>query len=336
MSAKVLVIGGAGYIGSHVVLDLADRGCEVVVLDDLSSGFRELVGAGEFIQGSLDDEKLLGEIFSSRGVDVVMHFAAYSKVEESVENPLAYWRNNVAGPVALLQSMAEHGVENFIFSSSAAVYGDPAETPVTEDAPLRPINPYGATKAAMERILSDLDVAGDVRSVSLRYFNAAGADPKGRVGDLRPNKTHIIPIVLEAANGQREEVRIFGADYPTPDGTCIRDYIHVSDLSRAHLMAMDHLLEGGGGQVFNLGNGRGHSVREVVECARRVTGRRIGTVEVDRRPGDPAKLVASSARIMERFGWRPEYGDLDCIIETAWAWHLKNSSTGRIAEKGGA
>jgi len=322
MTARALVVGGAGYIGSHVVLDLHARGAEVVVLDDLSSGFRQLVKAGTFVQGSLADKDLLHDIFTRHRIDVVMHFAAYSKVEESVAKPLDYWRNNIAGPITLLESMAEHDVKHFIFSSSAAVYGDPESVPLTEDHPLKPINPYGATKATMEQILADIAKATGIQSVSLRYFNAAGADEKVRVGDLRPNKTHLIPLVLEAAAGMRPNVNVFGTDYPTTDGTCVRDYIHVADLSLAHLLAMDHLLDGGGTEVFNLGNEVGHSVREVIDCSRKVTGRDIEAIDAPRRPGDPAKLVASSEKIRRVLGWKPRYGDLETIVGTAWRWQL--------------
>jgi UDP-glucose 4-epimerase len=326
VQAKVLVIGGAGYIGSHVVLDLAARGCEVVVLDDLSTGFRQLVKAGRFVQGNLGDAKLLDDVFSSEGIDIVMHFAAYSIVEESVAKPLDYWRNNISGPITLLEKMAEYGVKNFVFSSSAAVYGDPAEVPITENHTLRPINPYGATKAAMERILSDISQARGIHSVSLRYFNAAGGDIESRVGYLRTVKTHLIPIVLEAADGTREEVKVFGTDYPTRDGTCVRDYVHVSDLSQAHLLSMDHLLDGGDSEIFNLGNSHGHSVREVIECARKVTGREIKSKDAKRRAGDPAKLVASSEKIERVLGWKPRYADLETIIETSWKWQQKCST----------
>ena len=322
MKETVLVIGGAGYIGSQVVLDLYERGCEIIVLDDLSSGYRQLVKAGELVEADLGDDDVLDRLFSERQIDVVMHFAAFSKVEESVAKPLEYWRNNIASPLTLLSKMKEHAISRFIFSSSAAVYGNPNEVPITEDHPFNPINPYGATKSTLERILSDIEESTGIRSISLRYFNAAGADPSGRVGDSRKIKTHLVPLVLEAAGGERDHIKIFGTDYPTHDGTCIRDYIHVSDLSKAHLFAMDYLLDGGSSESFNLGNRIGHSVKEVIQCARKVTGHEIKAVEADRRPGDPAILVASSDKIMKTLGWKPKYEELEKIIETAWNWYL--------------
>lgn len=323
----ILVVGGAGYIGSHMVLDLLQAGHEVVVLDNLSRGHRDLLTGGTFVEGDLGDAELLDGIFSQYRIAAVMHFAAYSLVGESVSKPLDYYRNNVAKTVELLAAMGRHRVRNFIFSSTAAVYGEPrAMELLREDSPCLPTNPYGATKLAVERMLADNAAAGDFRYVSLRYFNAAGADPSGRLGERHEPETHLIPLVLKVATGERQAIQIYGADYPTGDGTCVRDYVHVHDLTQAHLLALKKLLKGGNSAVYNLGNSKGYSVREVIEAARRITGHPIPAVEAGRRPGDPAFLVADSGRIRRDLGWQPRYEKLEAIIETAWAWHQKEAA----------
>ncbi|MDM8525601.1 UDP-glucose 4-epimerase GalE [Desulfococcaceae bacterium HSG8] len=318
---SILVVGGAGYIGSHMVKDLLHAGYDVITLDNLSTGHRELLPGGQFIEGSLNDTALLDSIFSEHRISAVMHFAAYSLVGESVENPLKYYQNNVAGTINLTDSMIRHKVKRFIFSSSAAVYGEPEEVPITENHPLNPTNPYGATKRLVEQVLKDCDSAYDFRYISLRYFNAAGADESGKIGERHEPESHLIPLVLKTATGERDNISIFGTNYPTPDGTCIRDYIHVSDLTRAHLLAFDALLEGSPSDVYNLGNSKGYSVREVIELARKVTGREIPVIESGKRPGDPAILVARSDKIRKALGWAPRYEDLETIIRTAWNWH---------------
>jgi UDP-glucose 4-epimerase len=324
---KVLVVGGAGYIGSHMVKDLLDAGYHVITLDDLSTGHRELIVGGEFIEGGLGDRVLLDELFSTHKISVVMHFAAFSLVGESVEQPLKYYRNNMAATAELLDSMIRHNVKRFIFSSTAAVYGEPVNLPITESHLCTPTNPYGESKIAVERMLKDCDSAYGLKYTSLRYFNAAGADKSGKIGERHRNETHLIPLVLEVALGRRENIKIFGTDYPTSDGTCIRDYIHVSDLSGAHLLALESLLSGGDSDVYNLGNNRGYSVLEVIELARKVTGKPIPVIETDKRPGDPAILIASSDKIKENLSWKPQYEDLETIIQTAWKWHQKEAAS---------
>jgi UDP-glucose 4-epimerase len=320
----VLVAGGAGYIGSHMVKDLLAKGYGVLVVDDLSRGNLDLLPGGTFLKGSIGDPLFLDDLFSRHPVDAVMHFAAYSLVGDSVARPLEYYRNNVSATVNLLQAMVRHDVKKFIFSSSAAVYGEPVQVPIREDHPCSPTNPYGATKLMVERILGDTDSAHGLKHVCLRYFNAAGADESGRIGERHEPETHLIPLILQAAAGTRENIRIFGTDYPTPDGTCLRDYIHVTDLSQAHLLALDALLAGGESQVYNLGNSRGFSVREVIDIAEKVTGRAVQVVESPRRAGDPAVLIADSGRIRAELGWKPRYEDLGAIVGTAWQWHKKD------------
>lgn len=318
---RVLVVGGAGYIGSHVVLELLDAGHQVVVLDNLAKGHRRAVDPrAQLVVGDCGDAGVLEQVFSTP-VDAVMHFAAFSLVGESVQKPADYYRQNVVKGLALLEAMLRHGVRQMVFSSTAAVYGEPATVPIPEDHPTVPTNPYGNSKLAYERVLADFSRAYGLRYASLRYFNAAGADPQGRVGEDHDPETHLIPLVLAAALGKRPAVEIFGTDYPTPDGTCIRDYIHVTDLAAAHRLALDYLSHGGASQVFNLGNGQGVSVRQVVETAEEVVGHAIPVVEGSRRPGDPARLVASSERAMRELGWEPRYADLRTIVATAWQWH---------------
>jgi len=322
----ILVVGGAGYIGSHMVKDLLDAGHEVITLDDLSTGHHDLLPGGTFVEGNLGDQEMLDRLFSSHRISAVMHFAAFSIVGESVQNPLKYYRNNLAATTALLSAMIQHGVKRFIFSSTAAVYGEPTEIPITENHPCNPTNPYGATKIAVERMLQDCDSSYGLKYICLRYFNASGADESGTIGERHTQETHLMPLVLKVATGEREDISIFGTDYPTPDGTCIRDYIHVSDLTQAHLLALKALLSGKESAVYNLGNNQGYSVREVVELAKKITGKKIPVLEADRRPGDPARLIASSEKIKTSLGWKPKYENLETIIKTAWVWHQKEGA----------
>jgi UDP-glucose 4-epimerase len=318
----ILVVGGAGYIGSHMVRQLNQANHAVVILDNLSTGNRRLIGDGEFVEGDLGDADLLNRLFGTHAVDAVMHFAAFSQVGESMHQPLKYYRNNIAATVTLLDAMVRHKVKHFIFSSTAAVYGEPEAIPIAEKHPCRPTNPYGNTKLAVERMLADCDAAHGLTYAALRYFNAAGADESGEIGEMHDPETHLIPIVLQAAAGQRDAIQVFGTDYPTTDGTCIRDYVHVNDLARAHLLALDALLEGAGSAVYNLGSSEGYSVREVIGKAEAVTGRNIPVQEAPRRAGDPAVLIASSDRIKKELGWMPVYDNLEAIIESAWNWHV--------------
>jgi UDP-glucose 4-epimerase len=321
----ILVIGGAGYIGSHMVLDLLRAGYPVVVLDNLSRGHRELVPGGEFVSGDMGNPDDLRNLFADHPVKAVMHFAAHSLVGESVEQPLVYYRNNVANTITLLDEMDRADVRHFIFSSTAAVYGEPVKTPITEDHPCAPTNPYGATKLAVERMLADVSQASGMTWSILRYFNAAGADKSGKVGERHQPETHLIPLVLQVATGERESIRIFGDDYPTPDGTCLRDYVHVSDLTRAHLLALEHLLGGGANTTYNLGNSTGYSVKQIIETAREITGDAIPAQIEARRAGDPAVLIADSNRIRQELGWQPAYEDVGEIIRSAWAWHRREA-----------
>jgi len=327
----ILVVGGAGYIGSHMVKDLLEAGYGVVTLDNLSTGHPDLLTGGDFVEGDLSDERVLDRIFSSYRISSVMHFAAFALVGESVKNPLKYYRNNLAATIALLSAMIRHDVKRFIFSSTAAVYGEPLEVPIREDHPCNPTNPYGTSKIAVEKMLQDCDSAYGLRYISLRYFNASGADESGIVGERHTNETHLIPLVLKVATGERENIRIYGTDYPTPDGTCIRDYIHVSDLTQAHLLALEVLLSDGESAVYNLGNNRGYSVREVIELAEKVTGKKIAVMETERRPGDPARLIASSEKIKTSLGWKPKFENLETIIKTAWVWHQKEAANSNIS-----
>ncbi len=322
--ATVLVTGGAGYIGSHAVLALQQAGYEVVVLDNLVYGHRDIVESVlkvELIVGDTCDRAFLDQLFASREITAVMHFAAYAYVGESVTDPAKYYQNNVVGTLTLLEAMRAAGVDKFVFSSTCATYGVPTTVPIPEDHPQNPINPYGVTKLMVEKILQDFDHAYQFRSVRFRYFNAAGADPDGRLGEDHTPETHLIPLVLLTALGQRQSVSIFGTDYETPDGTCIRDYIHVTDLAQAHVLGLAYLLQGGATTVFNLGNGNGFSVKEVIETARQVTGRSIPAQECPRRPGDPPALVGGSDRARALLGWNPQYADLQQIISHAWQWH---------------
>lgn len=317
----VLVTGGAGYIGSHVVKELQAVGVPCVVLDNLSRGYPELVSGAELIVGDIGDVPLVRRVVGDHDVDAVMHFAAYAYVGESATEPLKYYENNVAATVRLLTALVETDVKKFVFSSTCATYGVPEATPITEAHPQRPINPYGATKLTVERILQDVDRAHGLRSVVFRYFNAAGAHPSGTIGELHDPETHLIPLTLQTAAGLRERVEIYGTDYPTADGTCIRDYIHVSDLAQAHVQGLRYLESGKASEAFNLGNGNGFSVREVIETVERVTGRSVKSTTAPRRPGDPPALVGSATKARAILGWRPKLDSLEAIIETAWRWH---------------
>jgi UDP-glucose 4-epimerase len=320
---EVLVVGGAGYIGSHMVNMLLDSGMDVVTLDNLSQGHREAVLGGAFVEGDLADRALLDRVFEEHDFDGVMHFAANALVGESVTNPGKYYRNNVANTLNLLEVMASRRVLAFIFSSTCAVYGEPRRIPIDESHECAPINPYGRSKRMVEQILGDFDAAFGLKSVCLRYFNAAGADPEGRIGENHDPETHLIPLVLQAASGHREHISILGTDYGTPDGTCIRDYIHVADLCQAHLLALQRLLSGEPSAVFNLGNGQGFSVQQVIDTAKEVTGRPITVVPGPRRPGDPERLIANSTRARTALGWSPRYPDLATIIQHAWQWEQR-------------
>ncbi|MFA7240058.1 MAG: UDP-glucose 4-epimerase GalE [Sulfuricellaceae bacterium] len=315
---KILVVGGAGYIGSHMVKMLLAAGHEVVTFDNLSGGYRDAVVGGEFILGDLADEKALDAVFTRHAFDGVMHFASFIQVGESVLDPAKYYRNNVAHTLNLLDAMTRHGVKTLIFSSSAAVFGEPEYVPIDEAHPERPLNPYGISKWTVERILKDYDQAYGLKSVSLRYFNAAGADPDGQLGERHQPETHLIPLVLQAAAGRRPHVTVYGRDYATPDGACIRDYVHVVDLCQAHLLALEQLWSGAGSAVYNLGNGAGFSVLEVIATARRITGCSIPLVYGERRAGDPARLVADSRLAQRALGWTPRYAGLETIIAHAW------------------
>jgi len=326
--AKILVTGGAGYIGSQMVEILLQNQHEVVILDNLSSGKKSLVLGGEIIVADLADEKSLIKCFKKHAFDAVMHFAAFIQVGESVSNPSKYYHNNLCNTLNLINTALKFNVKKIIFSSSAAVYGEPQYTPIDIQHPLNPLNPYGRSKLVVEKILGDYDKAYNLHSVSLRYFNAAGADPLGRIGECHYPETHLIPLVLQAASGRISEVKIFGTDYPTPDGTCIRDYIHIVDLCGAHLLALNSLLNGGASAVYNLGNGRGFSVLEVIKTAEKVTQKTIPVVKCPRRVGDPAVLVADSLLAQKELNWRSQFNDLTTIIGHAWQWeknmHNKN------------
>ena len=319
----ILVTGGAGYIGSHLVKALGEKGYRVITLDDLSSGHSWAVLSGDLITGNIHDAGLLKRLFENNEVNAVLHFAAFIVVPESVTSPLKYYINNVAGTLTLLHAMQEYEINKFIFSSTAAVYGIPGVIPVTEDTPTRPINPYGSGKLMVEEILRALSHASDFNYVALRYFNVAGADPQSRIGEGKKEATHLITQCLRTAAGLRSGLDIFGTDYPTPDGTCIRDYIHVEDLANAHVIALEYLLAGGKSEVFNCGYNRGASVQEVVAAVKKVAGTDFKVNHAPRRPGDPPALVADSSKLRKILGWEPQYDDLDYIIETAWKWEQK-------------
>ena len=320
---RIFVTGGAGYIGSHVVKALGKEGHELLIYDNLSTGHEWAVLSGRLLRGDLADRPSIREALRDFRPEAVMHFAASIQVEESVREPLAYYRNNVVHTLNLLEAMRETGTARFLYSSTAAVYGIPETIPVDERAPLRPINPYGASKVMVEQILSDLAAAGDFRYCALRYFNVAGADPEGRIGQAYRNPTHLITRALKTAKGESPKLSIYGTDYPTPDGTCVRDYIHVDDLASAHLSALDRLMRTGKTEIMNCGYGHGYSVREVVDIAKKVTGVAFAVEETGRRAGDPPALVADSRRIRELTGWKPLHDNLEFIIRTAWEWEKK-------------
>ncbi|KAA9005362.1 UDP-glucose 4-epimerase GalE [Paenibacillus spiritus] len=317
----ILVTGGAGYIGSHTVAELLDRGEEVVVIDSLLTGHREALLGGKLYEGDLRDKELLKKLFAENEIDAVIHFAASSLVGESMKDPAKYYDNNVYGTLCLLQAMQEAGVDKIVFSSTAATYGEPEKVPIEESDRTEPANVYGETKLTMERMMSWFDKVLGIRYVALRYFNAAGAHASGKIGEDHRPESHLIPLVLQAALKQREHIAIFGEDYPTEDGTCIRDYIHVSDLADAHVRAVNYLRSGSGSNVFNLGNGLGFSVKQVIETAKKVTGLDIPVAVQERRAGDPAVLVASSDKARSVLGWNPSRADLEGIIASAWSWH---------------
>ncbi len=322
---NILVVGGAGYIGSHMVKLLLEREYEVATFDNLSTGYRDAVLGGEFILGDLADKTQLDTLFRANRFDAVMHFASFIQVGESVREPAKYYANNVTNTLNLLDAMLAQGVTKFIFSSSAAVYGEPISVPIDEQHPKQPLNPYGRTKWIIEQVLQDYDRAYGLRSISLRYFNAAGADPDGKLGERHEPETHLIPLVLQAASGRRKNIQVFGRDYDTPDGTCIRDYVHVTDLCAAHLLALNRLLDGETSAAYNLGNGNGFSVQQVIDAAHRVTGRDIPVEYAPRREGDPARLVADSTAARRALGWNPQLAELDTLIRHAWQWECKNT-----------
>ncbi len=322
---SILVPGGAGYIGSHTVYALIEAGFDVVVADNLLTGFRAAVHpAARFYELDIRDRAALDRLFEKESIEGVIHFAASSQVGESMTDPLKYYDNNLGGTISLLESMVAHGVDKIVFSSTAAVYGEPERTPILETDRTVPQNCYGETKLAMERLMDWTERAHGLRHVALRYFNAAGAHPSAAIGEAHSPETHLIPLILQVPNGQRASISVFGEDYPTPDGTCIRDYIHVCDLAQAHVLALRYLLAGGKSDVFNLGNGVGFSVKEIVELARMVTGHPIPAVVGPRRAGDPARLVASSEKARRVLGWQPVYDKPETIVATAWAWHREH------------
>ena len=319
---KILVLGGAGYIGSHTVFELLDEGFEVIVADNLETGHRRAVHPNaKLYVGDIRDKAFLDSIFISEQIEAVVHFAAYSIVGESMTNPLKYYENNLGGTQVLLSSMVENKVSKIVFSSSAATYGEPKSIPILESDPTEPTNTYGATKLAMEQMFKWTSLAHGITYTSLRYFNACGAHPSGDIGEDHNPETHLIPIILQAANGTRPEIQVFGTDYDTKDGTCVRDYVHVCDLAQAHVKAVRYLLDGGKSDIFNLGNGVGFTVNEVIATAEEVVGNKIPTILSERRAGDPATLVASSDKAKTILGWEPHYANIYTILETAWKWH---------------
>lgn len=322
---KILVCGGAGYIGSHVVRALVERQYDVVVVDNFSTGHGGAVPENvPVIHGDIRDQALLKKVFKEHTIDCVMHFCANSLVGESMEQPIKYYHNNVYGTLCLLETMVEYEVKKFVFSSSAAVYGEPKILPITEETEKNPTNTYGETKLTVEKMLKWMDVAYGLKSMVFRYFNAAGAHSTGEIGEDHDPETHLIPLILQTALGLREKISIFGEDYNTPDGSCVRDYIHVLDIASAHILGMEKLMSGGDSNIYNLGDGKGFSVKEVIEKSKELTGREFKVVMAERRPGDPATLIASSEKAKQELGWSPEHSDLDNIIKTAWKWHLNH------------
>lgn len=321
---SVLVCGGAGYIGSHMTAELLERGKDVVIIDNFQKGHKDAVLGGKLYEGDLRDTSFLNKVFTENEIDSVIDFAADSLVGESVSEPIKYFENNVGSTLNLLKAMKNHGVKYIVFSSTAAVYGEPDSIPINEEDITVPTNPYGETKLTVEKILKWCDNAYGIKYTALRYFNAAGAHINGKIGEDHRPETHLIPLVFDTALKKRDKIMIFGDDYNTKDGTCIRDYIHVTDLANAHLLALNRLQSGGCSSIYNLGNGKGFSVREVIDIARKITGREIKEEVTKRRSGDPAVLVASSEKAIKELGWKPKYNSLETIIETAWKWHINH------------
>lgn len=322
--SSILIAGGAGYIGSHMVLNLLASGKQVIVLDDLSSGHQEhLPEDVVFVHGAIDDKALLSKIFTEYSIEAVMHFAAFIQVGESVVDPKKYYQNNVVATLSLLNSMLKHDVKHFVFSSTAAIFGEPQHVPIDTAHPKQPVNPYGRSKLIVEKILQDYDQAYGLKSVCLRYFNACGSDPELRTGECHDPETHLIPLILQVANNRRSAIKLFGEDYDTPDGSCVRDYIHVNDLCSAHALGLGKMMQTQQSKAYNLGNGVGHSVKEVIQAVRNVTGHAIPVELAERRAGDPAQLVADSNLIKQELGWQPQYEKLEDIIEHAWEWEKK-------------
>jgi UDP-glucose 4-epimerase len=320
---KILVTGGAGYIGSHIVKTLGEKGYDIVVYDNLSYGHDWALLSGRLAKGDLGDKEYLDAVFAEEKFDAVIHMAAFIVVDESIHEPLKYYNNNFINTLTLIGACLKHGVKKFLFSSTAAVYGIPEKIPVTEETPLLPINPYGASKVMVEQALKDISASDDLRYIALRYFNVAGADPMSRIGQARKDATHLITVSLRTALGKRDHLDIYGTDYPTPDGTCIRDYIHVDDLSNAHVLALESLASGGKSRVYNCGYGHGYSVKEVVDEVKRVTGVNFPIIATDRRPGDPPALIADSSKLRHDLQWEPRHDNLEYIIKTAWDWEKK-------------
>lgn len=318
----ILVAGGAGYIGSHTVKMLYKKGYDVIVYDNLSKGYREFAKWGRFIEGDISDDKKLKKVFQKYKIDAVMHFCAFIEVGESVVEPEKYYKNNLVNTITLINTMKDAGIKNFIFSSTAAIFGEPENIPIKEDDPKNPINPYGRTKLFVEEILEDYEKAYGFNSICFRYFNAAGADPDGEIGEAHNPESHLIPLILDAAMGKREAIKIFGTDYPTKDGTCIRDYIHVNDLAEAHILGLEFLLREKRSERFNLGSGEGYTVREIIDMVKKITGKDFKVVETERRAGDPPVLIADSSKARKILGWQRKF-TLQEIIETAWKWHQK-------------
>ncbi len=334
MNKTILVTGGAGYIGAHACKALARAGYEPVAYDNLVYGHREAVRWGPLIEGDLADRMLLAETIRRHKIGAVMHFAAYAYVGESVEKPEKYFHNNVVNSFGLMETMLTTGVKTIVFSSTCATYGLPEAMPIREDTPQHPVNPYGETKLMIERALHWHGVAHGLRHIALRYFNAAGADPAGEIGEAHDPETHLIPLILDAAAGRRAQIDVYGTDYPTPDGTAIRDYIHVQDLAEAHVLALRYLEKDGASTALNLGTGEGHSVRDTIAAARRITGRAIPSRDTSRRAGDPPVLVADARRARQVLGWTPALASLNRIIETAWAWHQRDAAAaGSLGER---
>jgi UDP-glucose 4-epimerase len=320
---KILVVGGAGYIGSHMVKQLAKAGNDVITLDNLSYGYRDAVKYGEFVEGDLGDDSVLDSIFSAGDVDAVMHFAGFIQVGESVIKPSMYYHNNVVNTLTLLDAMLRHEVKNFIFSSTAAIFGEPEYTPIDEKHHKQPINPYGHSKLMIEQVLDDYDKAYDLRSTCLRYFNAAGADPDGELGERHVPETHLIPLILQAASGRREDIKVFGDDYATDDGTCVRDYIHINDLCEAHSLALKKMIATDKSACYNLGNGNGFSVKQVIDVAKQVSANDFKVSIEPRRAGDPAVLVADATLAKNELNWQPKFAELKDIVDTAWRWETE-------------